>query len=92
MEIMEIAKDRLLKSNLKEAIIRTGKSQTKIRIWSVLEMTALEVLKDLTDKVVDMVTENEETANIRASLEWLDKDDDTLPEGWKEVMEEGKAQ
>ena len=40
LEIMEIAKDRLLKSNLKEAIIRTGKSQTKIRIWSVLEMTA----------------------------------------------------
>ena len=40
----------------------------------------------MADEVVVEMTEKEETENIRSCLKWLEKDDETLPEGWKEVM------
>ena len=38
------------------------------RIWSWLEKAALEVLKDMMNEVVDIMTEKEELENIRTRL------------------------
>ena len=71
IELLEIARSRFLNSNLKEAMIPTKhNSQTTIRIWSWLEIAALEVLKAMMNEVVDIVTEKEELENIRANLIW----------------------
>ena len=83
MERLETANDRFLKSNLKEAVIKTGKNQTIIRIWSVLEIKALGVLKDLADEKVVDVTAKEETENVRACLEWLEQDDEIFQKAGK---------
>ena len=57
---------------MSRATIRTEKSQTRIRIWSALEVAAMGMLRDMAGEVVEIVTEKEEAENVRACMKWLE--------------------
>ena len=60
VEQLETASTRFLNTNLKEATIRTGRNQTTIRIWLGLEVTTMNLLREMAGehtRMLKVVTE-----------------------------------
>ena len=60
LERLEVAKRRFLDSNLKEVVVTNGMKQMRIQIWSWLEITAMELVKDQAEEVVEEENRKEE--------------------------------
>ena len=48
------------------------------------------MLRDMAGEVVEILTEKEEAENVRACMKWMEENDDSIPEGWKSLIEEEK--
>ena len=71
---MERARSRFRSANLKEAKLRTGRSQTKIRIWLVKEVAAMDKLKTSAGEPGSMPGMAEQPQH------------DTLTDSWEKII------
>ena len=94
MEEREVARTRFLKSDLSWATVRG--TQTRIRIWSPLELEARRLVIEHSGLACELV----EAKVVEMTASWLDKDEaaheferipddwmesDTLPDGWPSI-------